>query len=225
MTESVAPAPLYGKRMAQALAFAADAFAHRIRKGSGIPYLTHLLQVAVTVGEHGGDEEQMIAAVLHDYLEDIEGASVAELRDRFGDRVADLVQALSDSTTRPKPSWEERKVRYLAALRLEPAELKLISAADKLHNASSIVRDYLRTGAGVFDRFTATREQTLWYYREVVDALADGFEHAIVDELRAKVAELHALVDEPYERRTVPPGMPSSPPPARVPTDPPRGGS
>lgn len=204
MAESVAPEPLYGARMAEALVLAADAFARRVRKGTTIPYLTHLLQVAATVGEHGGDEEQIVAAILHDYLEDIEGASAEELRERFGTRVARLVEGLSDATIRPKPGWHERKVRYLANLRAEPSELKLISAADKLHNATSIVRDYLRHGSGVFDRFTASREQTLWYYREVVDALAEGFEHPIVDELRAKVAELHALVDEPYERRSVP---------------------
>lgn len=199
MSRSEVPQPLYGSRMAEALAFAATAFASRVRKGTQIPYLTHLLQVMVTVGEHGGDEDQMIAAVLHDYLEDIRGATELELRQRFGARVADYVRKLSDSTTRPKPPWEERKRAYIAQLAHEPPELKLISAADKLHNATSIVRDYEREGERVFERFSAPRTQTLWYYRAVVAALSSGFEHPLVDELRAVVVRMHLLASEPYD--------------------------
>ena len=84
--------------MDEALAFVAAAFRHHIRKGSGAPYLSHLLQVAATVAEHGGDEEQIVAALCHDYLEDIRGAQRDELARRFGDRVARLVEGLSDST-------------------------------------------------------------------------------------------------------------------------------
>ncbi len=198
MSRSQVPAPLYGSRIGEALAFAADAFALRVRKGTRIPYLTHLLQVMVTVGEHGGSEEQMIAAVLHDYLEDIPGASRLELQVRFGEHVAELVEKLSDATTRPKPPWEQRKRGYLAMLRNEGPELKLISAADKLHNATSIVRDFAREGEAVFERFSATRTQTLWYYRAVVEALGVGFEHPLLDELREVVTRLHLLTGEPY---------------------------
>jgi (p)ppGpp synthase/HD superfamily hydrolase len=200
MRRSELPQPLYGPRVADALAFAANAFASRARKGSGVPYLTHLLQVMVTVGEHGGDEDQMIAAVLHDYLEDIAGATAAELEERFGERVTRLVIHLSDSTTAQptKPPWEERKRAYVEMLRTEGPELKLISAADKLHNATSIVRDFERLGPSVFDRFTASRDQTLWYYRAVLLALSHDFEHPVVEELRAVVARMHELTDTPY---------------------------
>jgi (p)ppGpp synthase/HD superfamily hydrolase len=187
----------YTTRLDEALALAADAFRARRRKGSGIPYLTHLLQVMVLVGEHGGDEDQMIAAVLHDYLEDIPGASRAELERRFGARVTRLVVALSDATTQPKPPWEERKRAYLERLRAEPAEVRLVSAADKLHNALSIRRDFASIGEEVFDRFTATREQTLWYYREVVGALGDGWAHALLDRLRDEVDALHREAGAP----------------------------
>lgn len=190
---SEAPGPCYSERLDEALRFAAEHFRFRVRKGSGVPYVTHLLQVCCTVGEFGGDEEQMIAAVLHDYLEDIHGAHSDVLVARFGERVARLVVALSDSTSQPKPSWAERKERYIERLRVEPAELKLISAADKLHNAQSIVRDQVKIGDQVFERFSAEKSQTLWYYRAVVAALADGWDHVLVNELDALVDRMHAL--------------------------------
>lgn len=186
-----AVSPCYSERVDAALAFVAGAFRERVRKGSGVPYLTHLLSVMVIVAEHGGDEEQMLAALLHDYLEDIEGATEAEIRERFGERVARWVVALSDTTVHPKPPWEERKRRYLAALASEPAELKLVSAADKLHNARTLVRDYALVGEALWERFTASREQTLWYYRSVVAALGDGWSHPLLAELDETVRELH----------------------------------
>ena len=125
----------------------------------------------VTVGEHGGDEDQMIAALLHDYLEDIEPATGEDVEAQFGPRVRRLVEALSDSTTLPKPPWKERKLAYLEHLRGEPEDVKLISAADKLHNARSILRDLGEVGEALWDRFTGTKEQTLWYYRELIGAL------------------------------------------------------
>lgn len=186
--------PFYGPRVGEALRFAADAFATHERKGTGTPYLAHLLAVAAMVMEHGGDEDQIVAAVLHDYLEDIPNASVEHVEQRFGARVARLVCALSDSVAAAeKPPWAVRKERYLARLRHEPSEVKLISAADKLHNARSIVYDYRAMSDQVFERFTASRDQTLWYYREVVRALAYGFEHPLIERLREAVRELHEL--------------------------------
>ncbi len=181
----------YSTRLDEALVFAADAFRHQVRKGGAVPYVTHLLAVMVLVAEHGGDEDQMIAALLHDYLEDIEGATRAEVAERFGERVARLVEGLSDSTTHPKPPWEERKRAYIDGLTTGAADLKLISAADKLHNASSMLRDLRTIGDAVWEKFTGTREQTLWYYRAVIDALAEGWAHPLLDELRTSVEALH----------------------------------
>jgi len=196
---SQGPQPAYSERVEDALVLAARAFRTRRRKGSEIPYLAHLLQVMVTVAEHGADEDQLIAAVLHDYLEDIPDASVEELSESFGERVASLVCRLSDSLrARNKAPWEQRKRQYLRNLASEPAELKLISAADKLHNAQSILRDHALLGEGIWDRFSATREQTLWYYRCVLRALGQAWQHPLLEELEQVVRTLHDRAGEPF---------------------------
>src|SRR5690606_37463394 len=133
-----------------AITLAASAFRERQRKGTSIPYLMHLLQVMVWVGEHGGSEDQMIAAVLHDYLEDIEGATPDELEASWGPEVRRLVEALSDSHSHPKPPWRARKEAYLRHLRDQPADVKLISVCDKLHNARSIQRYLLSEGEALW---------------------------------------------------------------------------
>ena len=185
--------PCYGERLDQALALVADAFRFERRKGSGIPYLTHLMQVAVTVGEYGGDENQMIAALLHDYLEDIPGATAEDLRERFGDDVTEIVVSLTDSNTHPKPPWKERKVAYLNHLTMCPARTRLVCAADKLHNAQSMIRDHAAVGPVLWERFTASREECLWYYQSLCDKLSDGWADPLLDELHNAVRALHSL--------------------------------
>lgn len=201
-------APRYSRKLDEALALAADAFRPRVRKQTEIPYLFHLLQVSVTVAEHGGDEEQLIAALLHDYLEDIDGANAEELEGRFGPRVTRLVLALSDAVASEgeKPPWEGRKRAYLDRVATEPPEVKLICAADKLHNARSIHRDLRSVGEQVWDRFKPSREQTLWYYRELVLRLGQDWNHPLLEELRREVQALHraAGVDD-SGRRSNPP--------------------
>ena len=184
--------PFYDARLGEALRFAADAFSRKERKGTGVPYMSHLLAVTTTVMEHGGTPEQCMAAALHDYLEDIEGSSAIELERSFGPEGARLVLALSDST-RPghKEPWKERKVRYLTHLRHADEAVKLVSAADKLHNASTIVKDQARMGDAIFERFTPSKDETLWYYREVLGALEHGWDHAILEELRREVRRMH----------------------------------
>lgn len=188
--------PAYGPRFDAACAYAIDAFRHTYRKQTTIPYITHLFAVAATVGEYGGDEDQIIAALLHDVLEDVEGSSAEDLEARFGSRVSKYVVALTDTTLTPKPPWRARKEAYLAHLRHEPAELKLISAADKLHNCRSVARDHNAIGEAIFDRFTAPKHETLWYFRAVCDSLGDGWDHPILDELRAAVHALHEISAE-----------------------------
>ena len=188
----------YSDRLDRAVALVTRAFRNKRRKGTQIPYLSHLFQVMVYVAENGGDEDQLIAALLHDYLEDIDTATVDEVREHFGERVAEMVAGLSDSTTTPKPPWKERKTAYLAALASKSPAIKLVSCADKLHNARSIHRDFRNVGDALWDRFTADRDQTLWYYRGVVRALGTGWSHPLLDELRAEVRALHARVGVPY---------------------------
>ncbi len=175
----------------RAAQFAIDKHRAQVRKGSGAPYVTHLFSVAALVGEHGGDEEQMIAGLLHDSIED-QGVTEAELEAAFGARVARIVAACTDARETPKPPWRPRKEAYLAALVGEPAEVKLVSACDKLHNARSIARDLAdpAVGPAVWSRFTAPREESLWYYREVLRALSQGYSHVVLSELAAAIAEL-----------------------------------
>ena len=187
------PQPAYGEDLDRALLFVANAFRYQRRKGSGVPYLTHLMQVAVTVGEFGGSEPQIIAALLHDYLEDIPGATEEELRTHFGDDVTQMVLVLSDSTTHPKPPWKGRKLAYIEAIRQAPPETRLVCAADKLHNARSILRDHRSIGPEVWDRFSASREDSLWYYQAITEALGSGWSSPLLDELREAVSLLKSL--------------------------------
>jgi len=172
MSQGKDPVPRYSPRLDSALALAADAFRCKVRKAAEVPYLTHLLQVMVTVAEHYGDEDQMISALLHDYLEDIEGASFDDIEERFGTRVAEMVRALSD-TENPteKAPWEIRKSTFLERIADEHPDVKLICAADKLHNARSIRREMKHMGDAIWDRFSADKEHSLWYYRELLKAL------------------------------------------------------
>ncbi|MEZ4320981.1 MAG: HD domain-containing protein [Myxococcota bacterium] len=183
----------YSRKFDEAVALALDAFRPITRKGSGVPYMTHLLSVTALVGEYGGDEDQLIAAVLHDYIEDIPGATREALAERFGERVASLVVELSDCDGAPKPPWRERKEGYLAHLRVAEADVKLISCADKLHNAQSIVEDHARLGDAIYARFRGRKDGTLWYYRSVCDALGEGWESPLLDRLRKVVDELHRV--------------------------------
>jgi (p)ppGpp synthase/HD superfamily hydrolase len=179
--------------LADAADFTVRAFDGVIRKGSGAPYVTHLFAVSALVGEFGGDEEQMAAALLHDYLEDIEGSSIDELSRRFGARVADIVLACSDTTTRPKPPWQERKDKHLAHLRQQTSEVRLVAACDKLHNATCLLLDATRDGDAAFDCFNASKERVLWYYRAAVSALGEGWQHPVLERLDGVVLTLERV--------------------------------
>ena len=126
----------------EAVAFAVELHREQPRKGTGVPYVSHLFSVAALVLEHGGTEEQAIAALLHDAVEDQGGKPTAEvIRARFGDSVADIVEGCTDTDVSPKPPWRERKEAYVARVRREPVHVRLVSAADKLHNARTMVTD------------------------------------------------------------------------------------
>ncbi len=185
----------YSERVVDAFAFAARAHAGQVRKGSDVPYVTHVMAVAAIVGESGGDEDAVIAALLHDVVED-QPVTVAEIEQRFGRAVADIVEACSDATTRPKPPWRERKERYVAHLRTASPSVRLVSAADKLHNARAIARDVRALGPALWARFGAPKNDIAWYYRRVLDALADGWDHAILHELAQAVAEVERCASQ-----------------------------
>ena len=156
-------------RFEQALQYAIIVHTGQVRKGTQIPYISHLLAVTSIVLEHGATEDEAIGALLHDAGEDAGGeARIADIAARFGDAVAAIVRGCSDTTTTdPKPPWRQRKEAYIAHLHEASAAMILVSAADKLHNARAIVADLINEGPSVFERFSSSPEQTLWYYRQL----------------------------------------------------------
>ena len=185
------------KRFEDAFVYAADKHKTQLRKGTDIPYISHLMAVAGLVLENGGDEETAIAALLHDVIEDGGGAVAREeIRRRFGRRVVDIVDECTDAEVIPKPPWRERKEKYIAHLRHATPQARLVSAADKLHNARAILTDYRVVGEALWERFNASREETLWYYRELVAALKEGGTTPLIEELERVVKELTRLVKE-----------------------------
>ena len=198
----------YTEKFEDALVYAARLHRDQTRKGTGVPYVTHLLAVAAIVGENGGTEDEVISGLLHDAPEDAGGEErLAEIRDRFGDSVADVVAGCTDTYEDPKPPWRARKEAYLDHLAEASSSVRLVSAADKLHNARSVLSDYRAVGEDLWDRFNGGRDGTLWYYRAVADALAgDG---PVADELGRVVAELETLARSPDRD-----GQPDATPPS-----------
>jgi (p)ppGpp synthase/HD superfamily hydrolase len=185
---------LLSLRFREALACAAELHAGQERKGSGVPYLAHLLAVASIVLDYQGSEDEAIAALLHDAVEDQGGAAtLREIRRRFGDTVADIVAGCSDADSIPKPPWRQRKEAYLAHLPRASASVRLVSAADKLHNARALLMDYRQVGEAVWQRFNGGREGTLWYYGALVEALCRAGTTPVVEELQRAVRELQRL--------------------------------
>lgn len=181
-------------RFSAALTLACELHRNQSRKGTQIPYVSHLLSVAAIALEHGATEDEAIAAVLHDAVEDQGGPPVAaRIRAQFGDSVAAIVLACSDTDVTPKPPWAERKARYINHLRTATASVRLVSAADKLHNARAILADYREMGEGLWERFNGGREGTLGYYRGLADAFAAHGKSRLVDELELVVLELERL--------------------------------
>jgi (p)ppGpp synthase/HD superfamily hydrolase len=181
-------------RFEEALVFATRLHARQVRKGTSVPYVSHLLAVASLVLEQGGDEDAAIAALLHDAAEDQGGRpTLDEIRRRFSDRVAEIVEGCSDAFTFLKPPWRKRKEAYLAHLPQASAAVRLVSAADKLHNARMILADYRQSGKAVWRRFNGGRDGTLWYNRALVEALRAAGPSPLVEELERVVAELERL--------------------------------
>jgi GTP pyrophosphokinase len=181
-------------RFDAALVYAHGVHREQRRKGTGVPYVAHVLGVASIAMEYGATEDEAIGALLHDAAEEGGGeARLAEIRARFGDDVADIVLACSDSLAADpdeKRPWRERKEAYLEHLVVASDSVCLVSAADKIHNVRAILRDYEAFGEDVWDRFEGGRGGTLWYYREVADALARRYRARITRDLLRLVDEL-----------------------------------
>ncbi|MCY3679289.1 MAG: HD domain-containing protein [Gemmatimonadetes bacterium] len=185
-------------RFEDALVFAAQLHREQCRKGSNVPYVSHLLAVSSLVIEHGGDEDQAIAALLHDAIEDQGGPPTRDrILRRFGERVTRIVEGCTDSQADPKPPWRARKEAFIAGISEKPPSVQLVCAADKLHNARCILSDYRNVGEKVWERFKGGgREGTLWYYRELANALLPSGPTELVDELERVVGEIERLADK-----------------------------
>lgn len=186
--------PFLTKRFDQALAYASSLHRHQERKGSEIPYVSHLLAVAAIALEHGADEDQAIAALLHDAVEDQGGLEQLEaITVRFGQAVAAIVADCTDCHEDPKPAWRPRKEAYLASLQRKPVRSLAVSLADKIHNASTINADLRAHGSPVWDRFTGGKEGTLWYYRSLADTFLALVPGIAAERLAREVDEMEEL--------------------------------
>jgi GTP pyrophosphokinase len=186
--------PKLTRRFSDACQYAFDLHASQKRKGTDIPYIAHLLAVASLVLEDGGDEDEAIAALLHDAVEDQGGMkTLQEIRRRFGEQVVEIVAGCTDAFTSPKPPWRQRKEVYLAHLSVAGASIRRVSLADKLHNARSILLDLRRHGPSTLGRFNGGREGTLWYYGELVKVFQRVESSPMVAELARVVADIEEI--------------------------------
>lgn len=175
---------MLSERFNDAFRYAHDLHATQTRKGTSSPYIGHLMGVASIVLDDGGNEDEAIGALLHDAAEDAGGRPrLEDIRTRFGDAVARIVEDCTDSWETPKRPWVERKHAYTAhARKLPPSSLR-VAAADKVHNAYAILRDLRNEGEQVFDRFNATADDVMAYYEGLVRSFREAGGGRLVDEL------------------------------------------
>ena len=210
--------PKLTSRFEEALTYAARAHWDHIRKvtprkddadpahdpAKEIPYVAHLLGVTSLVLEHGGGEDEAIAALLHDAIEDAGGPARREdVRVRFGDEIVRIVEACSDSDGENKAPWDERKRAYLAHLAATTdSKIRLVTACDKLHNTRAVLSDYEKVGEELWKRFNGGREGTLWYYRALADEFARGGPADVATEIGRAVSTLEERVRTADLKRT-----------------------
>lgn len=183
--------PKLSNRFEQALVYTTQLHANQVRKGGDIPYVSHLLSVAALVLEDGGDEDEAIAGLLHDAVEDRGSLEIREaILVQFGERVASIVDACTESCTIPKPPWRDRKLRYIEQMRHASPSVLRVSMADKLHNARSILADRDREGEAVWDKFKGGKAGTLWFYRSLLEIYRLGGSNFLLSEIDRTVDRL-----------------------------------
>jgi (p)ppGpp synthase/HD superfamily hydrolase len=184
-------------RFEEALVYATHLHAGQARKGSDVPYVSHLLSVAALVMEDGGSEDEVIAALLHDAVEDQGGRETRrEIARRFGELVARIVDGCTDTDETPKPPWRGRKESYVDEMRDAPSEVRRVSMADKLHNSRTILADLHRYGDAVWSRFKGGKDGTLWYYRALVESYRGNGDGYLFSELEKVVTEMEELASK-----------------------------
>ena len=182
------------ERFEDALIYSTRLHAGQLRKSSQVPYVAHLLGVAGLVLEDGGDEDEAIAALLHDAVEDQGGLIIlTEIRKRYGPRVAEIVMSVTDAYEDPKPPWRERKEGYVASIRSANLSAIRVSLADKVHNARATLMDIEKEGESGWSRFNAGKEGTLWYYHQLIDAFRERSSSNLLQELIRVIRELEKI--------------------------------
>ena len=181
-------------RFSEALQYANNLHFEQRRKGSTIPYVSHLMHVSAYVLEFGGDTDQAIAGLLHDIIED-QGSktSYAEIEQRFGKKVSELVRACTDSETEVKESWEKRKLAYIQRLEAKDSYTKLVVACDKYHNLQAIVRDVNSHGIEYLSRFSAKPDRLLWYYENLLKGL-QNLDNPVVKLFQVEVEAFQEII-------------------------------
>jgi (p)ppGpp synthase/HD superfamily hydrolase len=189
-------APKLTERFEAALVYAHQLHRHQTRKVNHTPYIAHLLSVTALVLEDGGNEDEAIAALLHDAVEDQGGkATREEIKQRFGETVVTIVDGCTESDTIPKPPWRDRKQRYLEQLRQGSPSVRRVALADKLHNARTILFDYQQHGENVWSAFSAGKEGVLWFYHSLLQIYLPRESSPMVEELRQVVEEIEQLTN------------------------------
>ena len=185
------------ERFEAALVYATQLHAEQKRKRSTVPYIAHLLGVTSLVLEDGGEEDEAIAALLHDAVEDQGGLdTLTEIRQRFGSQVAEIVDALTDSYSDPKPPWKERKQAYITSIRSANPSVIRVSLADKVYNARATLRDIRREGETGWERFNGGKEGTLWYYRQLIQEFQVHGSRSLLSDLIRIVEDLEQVSAE-----------------------------
>lgn len=186
------------ERFERALTYTVRLHANQVRKDSRTPYIAHLLATTGLVMEYGGSEDEIIAALLHDALEDQpnHGKTAGEIEAQFGSNVLAIVQACSDTQTLPKPPWQGRKEAFLQSLAAASPSACLVITADKLHNTRTLVREFREHGDAIWQRFKGGRDGTLWFSRSMLATLekCTTTPRALLSELSDAVIELENLV-------------------------------
>lgn len=186
--------PLLSNRFTEALVYATQLHRHQVRKCSDVPYISHLLGVTALVLEDGGSEEEAIAALLHDAIEDQGGDKTRrEIKAKFGDKVAEIVEGCTESDLTPKPPWKERKLATINKLRHASPEIRRVTLADKVHNARSILSDWYRIGDAVWERFKTGKSETLWYFKSIAEVDRELGSTPLGEELTRVIAQLESL--------------------------------
>jgi (p)ppGpp synthase/HD superfamily hydrolase len=186
--------PRLGRRFEEAFALANRLHQDHVRKASQIPYISHLLSVTALVLQDGGDEDEAIAALLHDAVEDQGGEqTLALIREKFGDKVAKIVYECSDSFTTPKPPWQKRKEEHIARLKNASPSAHRVMLADKLHNARALLRELRAKGDKAWELSKGGQKGMLWYFHTIHETLGETNRGYLWQELERVIEEIERL--------------------------------